>query len=67
MRSTLVLLALALGALVPGAAQAQLIETTAPSRIAPRTFLGGTVLVAQPQDQFANYVEVGAGFGFQAF
>jgi hypothetical protein len=65
MRRTLALpLALALGALTAPAARAQLIDTSSPARVAPRTFLGGNVLVAQPQDQFASYVKVGAGFGF---
>jgi hypothetical protein len=46
------------------AARAQLIDVSAERRPAARTFFGADLLVAQPQDEFASYVKVGAGFGF---
>ena len=66
MRALALFLALpiALDTLAAPAAQAQLVETTAPVRSPARSFIGGSLLVAQPQDEFANYVRVGGGFGF---
>jgi len=63
-RRVALVLAAALFAGAPAAARAQLVETPSMRSGTPRTFFGAELLLAHPQDEFANYVNFGAGFGF---